>query len=137
MFDAIIKDNKVRRAFNINQVSIGEYVDEYFYYYVDKQMEIKQDTPIPPMDYVWDFQNLANCEEEKVCMWLMELIENVAIIVGNRKYDEINSNPLEYTDALAETYEDKYYEVIQHLYNTYYVNVVANKRKRRKCRNKE
>lgn len=133
VFEAINKDNKIRRTFNINQLSIGEYVDEYFYYYIDKHMEIKQDTPIPPMNYVWNSQNLANCEEEKVCMWLMELIENIAIIIGNRNSDdEVNSDPLEYTDAQAETYEDKYYEVVQHLYNTYYVDATANKGKGRK-----
>lgn len=133
VFEAINKDNKIRKIFNRNQLSIGEYVDEYFYYYIDKYMDIKQDPPIPPMDYAWNSQNLANCEEEKVCMWLMELIENIAIIVGNRKSDdEINSNPLEYTGAQAETYEDKYYEVVQQLYNTYYVDTTASKGKSRK-----
>ena len=32
---------------------------------------------------------------------------------------------LEYTDAQAETYEDKYYETVQALYNAYYTSVVA------------
>lgn len=82
---------------------------------------------------IWSSQNLAYCEEEKVCMWLMELIESIAIVLRNRKSDEeINQNPLEYTDAQAETFEDKYYEVIQQLYNTYYVSVAENKNKRKK-----
>ena len=127
------QENKFRRTFNINQLSVRGYVDEYFYYYIDKKMEFDKDTPIPPMDYVWSSQNLAYCEEEKVCMWLMELIESIAIVLRNRKSDEeINQNPLEYTDAQAETFEDKYYEVIQQLYNTYYVSVAENKNKRKK-----
>ena len=134
VFEPINKNNKFRRTFNINQLSVGEYVDEYFYYYIDKKMEFNEDVPIPPMDYVWNSQNIANCEEEKVCMWLMELIEGIAIVIRNRKPDEeINQKPLEYTDAQAETFEDKYYEVIQQLYNTYYVSVDENKSKRKKC----
>lgn len=133
VFEAINRNNKFRRTFNLNQLSVGGYVDEYFYYYIDKNMEFDKNTPIPPMDYVWRSQNLANCEEETVCMWLMELIESIAITIRNRKSDEeINRNPLENTDAQAETFEDKYYEVIQQLYNTYYVSVVENKSKRKK-----
>ena len=30
VFEPINKNNKFRRTFNINQLSIGEYVDEYF-----------------------------------------------------------------------------------------------------------
>ena len=37
----------------------------------------------------------------------------------------IVSFSLEYTDAQAETYEDKYYETVQALYNAYYTSVVA------------
>lgn len=134
VFEPINKNNKFRSTFNINQLSIGEYVDEYFYYYIDKKMEFIEDVPIPPMDYVWNSQNLANCEEKKVCMWLMELIEGIAIVIRNRKPDEeINQKPLEYTDAQAKTFEDKYYEVIQQLYNTYYVSADENKSKRKKC----
>lgn len=133
VFEPINKDNKSRRTFNINQLSVGEYVDEYFYIYIEKKMEFDEGTPIPPMDYVWSSQNLAYCEEETVCMWLMELIESIAIVIRNRKSDEeINQNPLEYTDAQAETFEDKYYEVIQQLYNTYYKSIAEIKTKGRK-----
>lgn len=139
VFAPINKNNKFRNTFNLSQLSIGEYVDEYFYYYIDKHMNFEKDIPIPPMDYAWDSQNLANCEEEKVCMWLMELIESISIIIKNRKPDEeINQNPLEYTDAQVETFEDKYYEVIQQLYNTYYQGVIESKstKKKRKVNEK-
>ena len=107
-------------------------MDEYFYYYIDGHMELEDDRPTPPMDLIWCSQNLGNCKEETVCMWLMEVIEIIAIIIKNRKPDgEINQNPLEYTDAQAETFEDKYYEVLQALYNAYYVSVSENKSKKR------
>lgn len=121
IFESINKNSRIRRTFNVNQLSIGDYIDEYFYYYIDKHMEFKKKSPIPPIDYVWDSQDLATCEEEKVCMWLMELTEEIALNIRRRKSnDEGNANSLEYTDAQAETFEDKYYEVLQALYNTYY-----------------
>lgn len=114
IFEPINKNSRIRRTFNINHLSIGDYIDEYFYYYIDKHMEFEKNPPIPPIDYVWNSQNLATCEEEKVCMWLMELIEEIALNIRREKSnDEGNTNLLEYTDAQAETFEDKYYEVLQ------------------------
>ena len=116
----------------MNQLSVADYVDDYFYYYIDGRMEFGDEKPTPPMDLVWYSQNLGTCKEEIVCMWLMELIESIAIIIKNRKPDEeINQNPLEYTDAQAETFEDKYYEVLQALYNAYYVSAAESKSKKR------
>jgi len=138
VFKPINKDSKIRNMFNINQISIGGYVDEYFYYYIDKHMEFEQeDIPISPIDYVCYYQNFENCKEKDVCMWLMDLIENIAIIIRKRKSDEeINQNLLEYKGSKAETFEDKYYEVLQALYNTYYLCDTDNKRtkKKRKCK---
>ena len=111
VFKPINKDNRCSAAFNMSQLSIADYVDEYFYYYIDGRMEFGDEKPTPPMDLV---------------------IESIAIIVTNRKPDEeINQNPLEYTGAQAETFEDKYYEVLQALYNAYYVSVAENKSKKR------
>lgn len=138
VFEPINKDNSFRKSFNMSELSVAEYVDEYFYYYIDGHMEFEDAKPIPPMDYVWYSQNLASCEEEKVCMWLMELIESIAIEIKNRKSDdEINTNGLDYTDAQAETFEDKYYEVLQQLYNTYYISANVSKSKRREKRKKK
>ena len=129
IFEPINKNSN--RIIYSNQVSIGQYVDEYFYYYIDKHMDLENDIPIPPIDYVWNSQNLANCDEEIVCMWIMELIENIAIITKNRKAnDETNKVILEYTDAQAETFEDKYYETLQALYNSYYEAPKDEKNKR-------
>ena len=89
------------------------YPVEYENYDKALMIEFNEDVPIPPMDYVWNSQNIANCEEEKVCMWLMELIEGIAIVIRNRKPDEeINQKPLEYTDAQAETFEENIYDSI-------------------------
>ena len=70
------------------------------------------------------FVELDNMPTYKLCLLKRGITTND---------EEINQKPLEYTDAQAETFEDKYYEVIQQLYNTYYVSVDENKSKRKKC----
>ena len=56
----------------------------------------------------------------------MELVENIATIINNKFGEDVDCQFfLEYTDAQAETYEDKYYETVQALYNAYYTSVVA------------
>lgn len=123
IFSAINTNSFRSKMFHTNRISIGDYIDEYFFWYIDKKMEFGKDVPIPPMDYVWIAQDLGNSTEENVCMWIMEAIENIAIIVGNRKPEkQIGRCLLEYTDARPETFEDKYYEVLQALYNTYFAN---------------
>lgn len=121
IFKAINKDSYRSRVLHIDQLSIGEYIDEYFFWYIDKNMNFEQDIPIPPLDYVWNSQNLGYCTEKQVCMWMMDIMENIALVIGNRRNDYPESRYiLEDTDAEAETYEDKYYKVLQALYNTYY-----------------
>lgn len=120
VFEPINKNNKNRSAFNINKLSIGDYLDEYFYYYIDKNIELGNDIPTPPIDYVWNSQNLDYCDEDKVCMWTMELIENIAYIKNRKNNDKQKGVLLEYTDAQVKNFEDKYYKVLQALFNTYY-----------------
>ena len=74
VFEPICKNNHSRISFGIDKLGIGSYIDEYFYYFVDKRNNLKEDEPISPIDYVWNSQNLANTNEETVCMWMMELI---------------------------------------------------------------
>lgn len=126
IFEPINKENRLMMILNVAQISIGEYIDEYFYYFVDKKMDFDKETPIPPIDYVWEYQSLAHTREETVCMWMMELVENIATIINNKFGEDVDCQFfLEYTDAQAETYEDKYYETVQALYNAYYTSVVA------------
>lgn len=133
VFEPICKNNHTRIAFGIDKLDIGRYIDEYFYYFIDKRIDFKESEPIPPIDYVWNSQNLANANEETVCMWMMELIQNIAIIIYNRSgVEKINGEILEYTDAQVETYEDKYYATLQVLYNAYYITHMDEKRVSRK-----
>ena len=83
IFEPINKENRLMMILNVAQISIGEYIDEYFYYFVDKKMDFDKETPIPPIDYVWEYQSLAHTREETVCMWMMELVENIATIIND------------------------------------------------------
>ena len=129
VFEPICKDNHYRISFAIDKLDIGSYIDEYFYYFIDKRIDLKENEPMPPIDYVWYSQNLANIDEATVCMWMMELIQNIAIIIPNRSgVEKINAEILEYTDAQVETYEDKYYATLQSLYNAYYIKPMDEKK---------
>ena len=136
LFEPIYENNQFSKTFRIDKLDIGSYIDEYFCYLTNKGNDLIENEPVPPIDYVWSSKNLTNADEELVCMWMMELIQNIAIIIGNKDKDkeDINEKILGYTDAEAETFEDKYYEVLHSLYNTYYVNsnkMGANMRRRR------
>ena len=140
VFEPICKDNHFRISFGMDKLDIGSYIDEYFYYFIDKRIDLKEGEPIPPVDFVWNSQNLAYTNEETVCMWMMELIQNIAIIIYNRSgVEKINGEILECTDAQVETYEDKYYATLQALYNAYYIKHmdekrVSHKKKKQKSR---
>lgn len=140
VFEPICKGNHFRISFGMDKLDIGSYIDEYLYYFIDKRIDLKEDEPISPIDYVWSSQSLANTDEKTVCMWMMELIQNIAIIIYNRSgVEKINADILEYTDAQVETYEDKYYATLQALYNAYYIKPmnekkVSRKKKKRKSR---
>lgn len=137
VFEPICKDNHFRVFFGMDKLDIGSYIDEYFYYFIDKRIDLKESEPMPPIDYVWYSQDLANIDEETVCMWMMELLQNIAIIIYNRSGIEKNGEILEYTDAQVETYEDKYYATLQALYNAYYIKHMDEKRVSRKKKSRK
>lgn len=117
-----IVENKRWKAFTgTDLISISSYVDEYFYYWIEKHNtdKVKED-PLPPIDYLWDSQNLASCEESEVCGWMMEIIDAITVIIHNKTIDRDGDLFHEdLTDEQPETFEDKYYETVRALYYTY------------------
>ena len=55
VFEPIYKNNHFRISFSIDKLDIGSYTDECFYYFIDKRIELKEDKPISPIDYVWNY----------------------------------------------------------------------------------
>lgn len=122
-----------RQAFNRTKIDISTYIDEYIFYYIGKEIPQTDLKPCPPIDYVWDSQKLAYEEKEEiVCQWIMELVNEISIILKNRQQIE---SIIEYSDAIIETFEDKYYCALQSLYNTYIaeynLNIINTKKKKR------
>lgn len=136
-----LDENRIGKMFVEQSVSIGEYIDEYYYYVIDKH-KVFEEKPYPPIDYVIYTQNLGSIEEPEVCRWMMELVHNIACITHNRKItDEQDEWRETWTDAQNETYEDKYYDVLLVLYYTflekhqvYKQNKLIKKQKRTKKR---
>lgn len=75
---------------------------------------------MPPINYLWESQNLASIEEPKVCGWMMEIIDAITVIIHNKTIDRDGDLFHEdLTDEQPETFEDKYYETVRALYYTY------------------
>lgn len=104
-----------------DSISLGSYIEEYFDYILKEINEdnLKNKNPLPPIDYVWSYNNLSYADEYIVCFWIMELVYDIVINIHNRfkKDENVIFNNL--TDADAETYEDKYYQTLFWLYFTY------------------
>lgn len=123
LFKPIVENKKWKAFTGTDLISISSYVDDYFYYCIEKHDKDKvKGEPLPPIDYLWNSQNLASCEEYKVCGWIMEIVDAITIIIHNKTIEKDNDLYFEdLTDEQAETFEDKYYETVRALYYTYCV----------------
>ena len=125
----------------IDKVSLSSYIEQYFDYVLDTEKKLsglEWKDPAPPVDYVWDGCELCNLDEDFVCFWVMELVGNFIINIHNRvdTIDEDNMLRSNSTGAWPETYEDRYYQILEWLYFTYcFKNCEEKKEKKtkRKC----
>ncbi len=109
--------------FQKEKLDLSEYIVEYFdFLYSEYRPLLHTNNPLPPIDYMCQVMNFGSAPEDVVCAWVMELVEDLAIILHNSPYTKKKTLGIELdsTDAQVETYEDKYYEALQMLYNTYY-----------------
>jgi hypothetical protein len=118
-FDAINNTNSLVQVFRENgKIDISDYIDEYFYYFLNApEGKVIDKNPIPPIDYVWDTQDLGGCTEKIMCMWVIELMINLCIVIHNSNIHKVDTNTSHknYTGAVPETFEDAYYEALQWL----------------------
>lgn len=124
-FDPIAARINLSSFFKKERLDLSEYIEEYFnFLYSEYRPELINNNPLPPIDYMCQVMNFEHSDESVVCAWVMELVEDIAIIVHNREYTSGTESEiqLDYTDATVETYEDKYYEALQALFNTYYTS---------------
>lgn len=121
-------------------IDIGAYIDQYFDYILeDRKITVKSDMIYPPIDYVWESQNLGSCEEVLVCKWIILLVKNIVINIHNRfQNGEIDDIWLEnLPTAYSKTLEDEYYKVMYWMYITYYVPTLEKDNKKQKGRGKK
>ncbi len=121
LFKQIVENKRWRAFVGTDLISISSYLDDYFYYCIDKHdTEKLNGDPLPPIDYLWDSQNLASIEESEVCGWIMEIVDAITVIIHNKTIERDNDLYFDdLTDEEAETFEDKYYETVRALYYTY------------------
>lgn len=83
----------------------------------------------PPMDLLYNQENLGNCPEEIVCFWIMRYICDVCQVLRNQNL--IKSNNFDELPLLEEldhvTYEDFYYYTLAILYNAFMAQGVVNR----------
>lgn len=109
---------------NFGRVSLSSYIEQYFDYVLDTERKLtglEWEDPIPPVDYVWEDNELCNFDDDFVCFWTMELVGNIIINIHNR-IDTIDEDKMLHSNstyARVETYEDRYYQILEWLYFTY------------------
>lgn len=120
--DVYVNSRSPFAKFLDSRASFSNYVEFYLDLITgrDDTRELIGENPVPPSDLIWHRQGLGSAEEEVVCYWMMEFVDEIAINMHNRRYGA--SGPLfdNMTDAQIENYEDKYYHTMLWLYYTYY-----------------
>lgn len=117
IFEPIEKENYSLLA--NRKIDIGTYIEEYIWIKSHHKSE-ETETIIPPIDYVEATQNLGTCDEAELCRWIMEILFYVCIIAHNTSI--LNSEDIlteNNTDAVAYTFEDRYYEILWIAYYTF------------------
>jgi hypothetical protein len=111
--------------------SLLDYIDEYFQFlYSEYRPVLYNKTPKPPLDYMWENYRLGEADEKEVCRWIMEAVSGITIVCHNRENGIGGIHNLT-TDAIVETFEDKYFKTLLLLFYTYYFNEKPQKEKKR------
>lgn len=122
-FKPIYKQTTIAKLMGREEVSICGYIDEYILYQqgVRRMLAIDHE-PVTPIDYMLGEIGFSGVERRFACAGVMELVEAIANRVPR---DDDTKYQIVASDALVETFEDKYYSVMQSLYNAYYGIIVA------------
>lgn len=127
VFDPIIKNNTVRSVSGINKIGIGSYIDDYLWQKRHADNPAETEALIPPIEYVERLQNLSGCDEKEMCRWIMDIVYYVSMTAHNTDPEKSTNNLSEnYTDADAEKYEDRYYEILLTIYYTFVDKLAEN-----------
>ena len=97
------------------KLTYAQYLEDYLYCKYDKPELMPKDKEIIlPNDYLIEEEHLRKCHEDYLCFWMMVMVEEVMCYAV--KYLHWKEKDHSSTDAMAETYEDKYFSVLYELY---------------------
>lgn len=116
-----------------NKLSFSLYLESFYRAFVLNDETLTKKDTIKPLDYLAAIKDFPNCDEEKLCFWIMESVcELAALVLRTRHGGYFNEvfikGEISRGDALPETFEDKYYEALMYLY-TLYLDKKQNKTK--------
>ena len=95
------------------QSTIGFYIDDYLWY---KNTDPSYNV-LPPMDYLWKFCNLENCDEPEMTFWICRFIISSSFHICEEDQDiEELWKSVSIDDQLMKTQEDMYYYALLQLY---------------------
>ena len=113
-----IKKSTIFETLGIERTDIGTYIDDY----LECKMQGGEKTEgiIPPIDYADQELGLRYCKEKELCKWILEIVFYITVIAHNKNLGKTEDVWREnFTDANAETFEDRYYETLLCLYYTF------------------
>lgn len=135
LFDDKLRWNspETKKIVQTNKLSFSLYLESYYRAFVLNDETLTKKDAIKPLDYLATIKDFPNCDEEELCFWIMESVSMLSILVlRTRHSDYLNevyiNGKISRGDALPETFEDKYYEVLMYLY-TLYLDKKQNKAK--------
>lgn len=126
--------NLYKDVFNMGRVflkkngylNFEQYLEDYLYCKY-RATELMPDNVIKPIDYLLQEENLYDGDEDIVCFWMMIVVSNVMQYA--KPYLDYELKDHSDTDSFAETFEDKYFEV---LYDLFYFEKKSTKSKNKK-----
>lgn len=113
--------SQTKKIMQTDKLTFSSYIESYYRAFVLNDKTLTKKDAIKPLDYLKAIKDFPNCDEEELCFWIMESVCELAALVLRTRYGgylnevyikgEINMG-----DALPETFEDKYYNVLMYLY---------------------
>ncbi|QEX45892.1 hypothetical protein [Mycoplasmoides gallisepticum] len=104
-----------------NKLDFFTYLESYYQAFVLNDKRLNKSDAIKPLDYLNVIKNFHDCDGEEFYFWIIEIVRELSILVLRTRHDDSLNNidingEISRGDADPETFEDKYYEALMHLY---------------------
>ncbi|MFN3044532.1 hypothetical protein ACK3C2_01600 [Mycoplasmoides gallisepticum] len=111
----------MKKYLQTNKLDFSLYLESYYRAFVLNDKSFNKSDAIKPLDYLNLIKNFGDCYNEELCFWMTEIISKLSVLVlrtrhGGYLNDICIKGEISIEDTLTETFEDKYYEALMHLY---------------------